>query len=130
MIDILDAYTTVVFVVIIGLAPFAVAGAIFLWQLHGEDRRQDSRTPTPLLRLSLILAVTSAMGAISAVILVPLALLALAGTPPAWALQVRITLIVLLELTPLINAGYLLWLRRSRVRRTGKRRPPPWSSDD
>jgi hypothetical protein len=123
--DFVAAYTALVVGIAVIVAPVALLGVVFLWRLHGEDRRQDERIPKPLLRLSFVLALTSTLSLVSCI-----SLLALVAILPSELPQARITLVVLVEVLPVINGGYLFWLRRSRFRGIGKRRPPPWSSDD
>jgi hypothetical protein len=81
--------------------------------------------------LSLVLAVMATMTAIPAAYLAAATLLRFSGYPlPPEAAPVTVTMILLLEVAPVLSAVYLRWLRQHRSQTGGLRSPPPWSKDD
>jgi len=128
--DMAEAYILGVTLLIAAMGPVSIGAAIFLWRLHAEDRAVDTRVPVPLLRLSLVLASEATVSAAGAVYLAAAIVLRLLGHPlPAGLLPVTVTILLALEIVPVLSAVYLRWLRRRRGRNGGVR-PPPWSPDD
>lgn len=106
-------------------APLSLGACVFTWVLHHDDRRADTRQPKPLIRLSLVMAVTSTLAAAAALFLaivsgLRLGLLDFAldrstareivSDATFWLLAA----LELLNLIPIVNAGYLAWIRRDR----------------
>jgi len=126
-----EAYITGVTLVIVAMGPVSIGAALFLWRLHAEDRAQDTRIPVPALRLSLVLASEATLSALGAVYLAAATALRLLGHPlPAALLPVTVTILLGLEIVPVLSAVYLRWLRRRRRSNGGRVSPPPWSRED
>ena len=127
----IEAYITAITVLIVAMGPLSIGAAIFLWRLHAEDRAMDTRVPVPTLRLSLVLASEATLSAVGAVYLAAATALRLMGHPlPAVLLPVTVTILLGLEIVPVLSALYLRWLRIRRARNGGKAGPPPWSRED
>lgn len=124
-----DTLVTIVTVIFVGLAPVAAIGAIFLWGLYRDDVRES---PGRRVRLSLIMALTGSIAALAATELAIASAFRIAGYREIVAALTPITLgaLVALDFIPLLNAGYLRWIRGRRFEREGKRRPPPFGDDD
>lgn len=105
----MSTLTLVAAILIIGIAPFSVGAAAFLWSLHAVDRGKDTRNPKPLLRLSFVLAVVGSISAVAGTYLGVVAFLRLLGLVALASALAPITLaaFVLLDLVPIFIALYL-----------------------
>lgn len=99
---------------LIALCPLSVHFSAYLWSLHKKSRILDTRKPKPLIRLSLVMALTGTLGAVGASILALSSVFFLINRPDLSGalLPLILAVFVLLDTLPIINAAYLRWLER------------------
>ena len=109
LLDFVDAVSVLAVVI----APLSIGCAVFLWWVYWQDLRNDPRRGW--IRLSLIMAISSTIAAIVSSYIAIVVVIRLSGFPEIAKQLTPFTVLAFLALDaiPLMNAAYLLWLRRN-----------------
>lgn len=108
VLDFVDAVSVLAVIV----APLSIGCAVFLWWVYVADLRTDPKRGW--VRLSAIMATSSTIAAIVSSYIAVVVILRLSGFADLARQLTPFTVLAFLALDviPLMNAGYLLWLRR------------------